>query len=142
MPLVLRFIVVLCLVFTAGGAAAKAGEPNINGLWRGSMFGSDVQARIEREGKDVKAEVVVHSLNGQTNMYHFFGSMENGRMRLKHCSGHVFEGRAQSDSLITGVLTTGGGTKLDIRATRVPQKATGKDAPASPPANTEAHRPS
>ena len=141
MPNVLRCLLVLGLVFAASGAAAKAGEPDINGLWRGSMYGSDVQASIERAGKDVKAVVVVHSLNGETNMYHFFGEMENGRLRLTHNSGHVFVGQAESDSVITGVLTTGGGTRLDIRATRVPAQA--PPAASDPPQSGQpGHRPS
>ena len=62
----------------AGSAAA--GEPDINGLWSGSLYGSDVQAQVEQDKRDVRVVAVVHDLAGGTNVYHFFGVIDHGHM--------------------------------------------------------------
>jgi hypothetical protein len=104
---------------TLGSMAAAAGEPNINGLWRGSIYGSDIQAYVEQQNHTVKAQVLIHDLLGETNIYHVFGVIENGHMVLTHNSGHRFEGDAH-DGEIEGTLTTHGGTKVEVKALRVP----------------------
>lgn len=98
--------------------AALAAEPDINGLWRGSIYGSDLQARVEQQNHEVKAEVVVHALTGETNVYHVVGLVVDGHMVLVHGSGHVFDGQATAD-VITGILTTKGGSKIEVKALRV-----------------------
>lgn len=105
--------------------AALAAEPNINGLWRGSIYGSDLQARVEQENHDVKAEVVIHALTGETNIYHVVGVMVDGHMVLLHGSGHVFDGHAKGDE-ITGILTTKGGSKIEVKAARVAPEGNGQ----------------
>jgi len=105
----------LLLVAMAGSAAA--GEPDINGLWSGSLYGSDVQAQVEQDKRDVRVVAVVHDLAGGTNVYHFFGVIDHGHMVLVHGSGHRFEGDAH-DGEIVGVLTTKGGTRLEVKASR------------------------
>ncbi len=98
--------------------AALAGEPDLSGLWRGSLYGSDLQARVEQDGHNVKAEVVVVAMTGETNLYHVVGAVFNGHLYMVHGSGHVFEGEARGGSL-RGVLTTKGGSKLELEATKV-----------------------
>lgn len=113
------------LVLAAPAVTALAGEADISGLWRGSFYGSNVQARVEQDGHTVTAEVVVHALTGETNVYHLVGAIFAGHIYMLHGSGHVFEGDARGGS-ITGVLTTKGGSRLELSATRVP-------LPACPP---------
>ena len=105
-----------------GSLAAAAGEPDINGLWRGSIYGSNVQAYVEQHNNDVKAQVLIHDLLGETNIYHVFGVIENGHMVLTHNSGHRFVGDAH-DGEIVGILTTQGGRQVEVKALRVPTPA-------------------
>jgi hypothetical protein len=105
-------------ILLATALAALAAEPDINGLWRGSIYGSDVQAQVEQSDHDVKAEVVIHSLTGETNVYHVVGVMMDGHVILVHGSGHVFDGHAEPGE-ISGVLTTKGGSKVEVKASRV-----------------------
>ncbi|EFL52643.1 hypothetical protein DesfrDRAFT_0749 [Solidesulfovibrio fructosivorans JJ]] len=133
------------LVLAALCGTAMAREVNVNGLWRGSLYGSDLQARVEQDGHNVKAEVVVHAMTGETNVYHVVGAIFNGHMYVVHGSGHVFEGDAKGDA-IRGVLTTKGGSKLELEATRVPLKPGGKSpaaagSSASGPATKASRRP-
>lgn len=115
----------LALALAVPALAAKAaGEPDINGLWQGTIYGSDLQAQVEQTDHIVKAEVVIHALTGETNVYHVIGVLLNGHLRLMHGSGHVFEGQA-TPTEITGVLTTKGGTKVEVRACRVPAASRG-----------------
>ncbi len=125
----------LLLLFTSPSMAALAGERNLSGLWRGSLYGSDLQARVEQQGHNIKAEVVVVAVTGETNIYHVVGAVFNGHIYMVHGSGHVFEGDAKGDA-ICGILTTKGGSKLEVQATKVPLDHT----PRSPAAATP-HRP-
>lgn len=112
------FVVVVGLLwFVVAVRPALAGEPDITGVWQGSLYGSDVRATVEQHQRDVTAVAVVHDLTGGTNVYHFFGVIENGHLVLLHPSGHRFEGDAH-DREIVGVLTTKGGSRLEVRAQR------------------------
>uniref|UniRef100_I2PYB8 Uncharacterized protein n=1 Tax=Desulfovibrio sp. U5L TaxID=596152 RepID=I2PYB8_9BACT len=113
-------VLLVWLALAAPAVAALAGEADISGLWRGSFYGSDVQARVEQDpDHTVRAEVVVHALTGETNVYHLVGAIFGGHIYMLHGSGHVFEGEAKGDA-ITGVLTTKGGSRLELSATKVP----------------------
>lgn len=113
----LALVGLMLLVLSVG--PAMAGETDISGLWRGSFYGSKVQAQVEQDKRDVRVVAVVHDLAGGTNVYHFFGVIDHGHMVLIHGSGHRFVGDAHGGRIV-GVLTTKGGSKLDIRADRVP----------------------
>jgi len=133
---VFQSILYSCLLLAATATMALAGEePDISGLWRGSLYGSDLQALVEQDGHNVKAEVVVHALTGETNLYHVVGAIFNGHMYVLHGSGHVFEGSARGNELC-GVLTTKGGSKIELKATKVPtpsdKKPTGAKAAETP----------
>jgi hypothetical protein len=133
--------VLLALLLVAMPAlAARAGEPDLSGLWRGSLYGSDLQARVEQQGHNVKAEVVVVAVTGETNVYHVVGAVFDGHLYMVHGSGHVFEGDAR-DGCIRGVLTTKGGSKLELEANKVPLAPAGK-APAAGSAASQPRRPS
>ena len=139
MMLFVQPVLLAFLLLAVPAMAAMAGEPDLSGLWRGSLYGSDVQARVEQEGHSVKAEVVVMALTGETNVYHLVGAVFNGHVYMVHGSGHVFEGDATSGA-ISGVLTTKGGSKLDVQATKVPLAGDGK-TPADGSAVSASRRP-
>ena len=94
-------------------------EVQVAGLWRASLYGSQLAARIEQDGNAVKGEVLVHAITGETNVYHVVGAIFNGHLYMLHGSGHIFEGDAKGNEL-TGVLTTKGGSKVELRAVRTP----------------------
>lgn len=99
--------------------ALAAAEVQVGGMWRGSLYGSDLSAHVEQDGNAVKAEVVVNAMTGETNVYHVVGAIFNGHVYMLHGSGHVFEGDARGNELV-GILTTKGGSKIELRATRTP----------------------
>jgi len=117
MPHILRTALFACLALLLPVLAAA--EANIAGDWRGSLYGSDLQAEVEQDGNAVKARVVVKALTGETNVYHVVGAIFNGHLYMLHGSGHVFEGDAKGNEL-SGVLTTKGGSKVELRAVRTP----------------------
>ena len=117
MPHILRSALCACLALLLPALAAA--ETNVAGDWRGSLYGSDLQAEVEQDGNSVKARVVVKALTGETNVYHVVGAIFNGHLYMLHGSGHVFEGDAKGNEL-TGVLTTKGGSKVELRAVRTP----------------------
>ena len=127
------------LLLAVPAMAAIAGEPDLSGLWRGSLYGSNVQARVEQEGHHVKAEVVVVAMTGETNVYHLVGAVFDGHVYMVHGSGHVFEGDAKGGA-ISGVLTTKGGSRLDVQATKVPLQDD-KKTPADGSAVSVSRRP-
>ncbi|MYL83954.1 hypothetical protein GTA51_12525 [Desulfovibrio aerotolerans] len=111
----LAFLASLLLALPALACA----EAQMAGLWRASLYGSQLSATIEQDGNSVKGEVVVCALTGETNVYHVVGAVFNGHVYMIHGSGHVFEGDARGNEL-TGTLTTKGGRKVELRATRTP----------------------
>ena len=117
MPHIFRAAVFACLALLLPALAAA--ETNVAGIWRGSLYGSDLQAVVEQDGNAVKAQVVVSALTGETNVYHVVGAIFNGHLYMLHGSGHIFEGDAKGNEL-TGVLTTKGGSKVELRAVRTP----------------------
>lgn len=117
MPHIFRAAVFACLALLLPVLAAA--ETNVAGIWRGSLYGSDLQAVVEQDGNAVKAQVVVNALTGETNVYHVVGAIFNGHLYMLHGSGHIFEGDAKGNEL-TGVLTTKGGSKVELRAVRTP----------------------
>ncbi len=139
MTLVLQPMLLALLLLAVPAMAAVAGEPDLSGLWRGSLYGSNVQAHVEQEGHHVKAEVVVVAMTGETNVYHLVGAIFNGHVYMVHGSGHVFEGDARGEA-ISGVLTTKGGSKLEVQATKVPLGPTQK-SPADGSAVSQPRRP-
>lgn len=130
-------LTLLCLLLS--GAAAAAGEPDINGLWQGSLYGSDVQAEVKQDVHDVHVEAVVHDLAGGTNVYHLIGIIENGHIILLHGSGHRFEGDAKNGEIV-GVLTTKGGSRLELKASRAPGQPDGQGSMGRGP-TAGRHRP-
>lgn len=119
----IAFVVLLwCVVVVS---PALAGEADLNGLWCGSLYGSDVQAKVEQENRNLRVEAVVHDLTGGTNVYHFFGVIERGHMVLVHVSGHRFEGDTHGSEIV-GVLTTKGGSRLEVRAERMKPHTAGQ----------------
>jgi len=114
-----RFVLLGMLLVVLAAGPAMAGDPDISGLWRGALYGSKVQAQVEQDKRDVRVVAVVHDLAGGTNIYHLFGSIDHGHVVVVHGSGHRFEGDAHGGTIV-GVLTTRGGTKLEVRASRVP----------------------
>ena len=139
MTLFIQPVLLAFLLLAVPAMAAMAGEPDLSGLWRGSLYGSDVQARVEQEGHHVKAEVVVVAMTGETNVYHVVGAIFNGHMYVVHGSGHVFEGDVRGNT-VHGVLTTKGGSRLDVQATKVPLQDD-KKTPADGSAVSVSRRP-
>ena len=133
------FAIVGLLLCVAVAGPALAGEPDINGLWQGSLYGSDVQAKVEQEDGKVQVEAVVHDLAGGTNVYHFIGFIEKGHMVLIHGSGHRFEGDAR-DGMIIGTLFTKGGSKIEVRAQRASVQPNGQGSMGQDTVKN-AHRP-
>ena len=76
-------------------------------------------ATFNNLGNAVKAQVVVSALTGETNVYHVVGAIFNGHLYMLHGSGHIFEGDAKGNEM-TGILTTKGGSKVELRAVRTP----------------------
>ncbi|WP_428564329.1 MAG: hypothetical protein ACP59X_02020 [Solidesulfovibrio sp. DCME] len=118
MMLFVQPVLLALLLVAVPALGALAGEPDMSGLWRGSLYGSDLQARLEQDGHHLKGEVVVVAMTGETNIYHVVGAIFNGHVYMVHGSGHVFEGDAR-DGCLRGVLTTKGGSKLELEATKV-----------------------
>ena len=117
MRLYARLAVLTCLLLAV--PALSFAEAQVAGMWRATLYGSQLAAKIEQDGNAVKGEVLVRAITGETNVYHVVGAIFNGHLYMLHGSGHVFEGDA-NDNELTGTLTTKGGSKVELRATRAP----------------------
>jgi hypothetical protein len=112
-----RIVLLACLILGLTLPALAVAEPNVAGLWQGSLYGSSLSAEVEQDEHAVKARVVVNAITGETNVYHVVGAIFNGHIYMLHGSGHVFEGDAKGNEMV-GVLTTKGGSKVELRAVR------------------------
>jgi len=101
---------------------------DLTGQWRGSLYGSRIEADLTQDGNFMSGVVTVNGPFGGETIYHVQGAVfDNGHMYVLHGAGHVFEGDFAGPDAIGGVLTLVGGKKLSLEAKRrEPAKASAK----------------
>lgn len=88
-------------------------------LWSGALYTSTYRAGvcIEADGA-VRGVLLVRTMNGAVDPYHFYGTFKDGIVRATHGSGHSFEGSFNSDHEITGTIILKGGRKVTLTGKR------------------------
>lgn len=89
-------------------------------LWSGSLYTSSYRAGvcIDPESGKVRGVLLLRTMGGQVDTYHFWGSMDNGDIRASHSSGHNFQGRFISGEAVTGTITLKSGRNIELTGTR------------------------
>lgn len=88
-------------------------------LWSGSLYTSTYRAGVclDPDGA-VRGVLLVRTMNGAVDPYHFYGTFKDGIVRASHGSGHSFEGSFSSDKEVTGTITLKGGRKVTLTGKR------------------------
>lgn len=91
----------------------------IRELWSGALYTSTYKAGvcIDPAGK-VRGVLLVRTMGGAVDPYHFSGSMEDGIFRASHGSGHTFKGSFASDDEVRGTITLKSGRNINLSGKR------------------------
>lgn len=109
-----------------GQQAAQEASPEVqeqpkelHELWSGALYTSTYKAGvcIDPAGK-VRGVLLVRTMGGAVDPYHFSGSMENGIIRATHSSGHTFKGSFASDNEVQGTITLKSGRNISMSGKR------------------------
>lgn len=98
---------------------APATTPEQRELWSGSLYTSTYRAGacIDHEGK-VRGVLLLRTMSGKTDTYHFDGTLEDGTIRASHNSGHRFKGTFPSTEEVKGTITLKSGRSIKLTGKR------------------------
>jgi hypothetical protein len=91
---------------------------NVTGNWQAKLMGSTITAEIQQNGTSISGVANVYSPMGHKDVFHFNGTVSNGRIAARHASGHRFDGEVLSDDSISGILTTRDGHRVPVSMVR------------------------
>lgn len=88
-------------------------------MWSGSLYTSTYRAGacITHEGK-VRGVLLLRTMSGKTDTYHFNGTLEDGIIRASHTSGHRFKGTFPSTTEVKGTITLKSGRSISLTGKR------------------------
>lgn len=88
-------------------------------IWSGRLYTSTYRAGvcIDPMGK-VRGVLLVRTMGGAVDPYHFSGNVENGSIRATHGSGHSFKGSFASDDEVQGTITLKSGRNISLSGKR------------------------
>lgn len=88
-------------------------------LWSGDLYTSTYRAGvcIAPDGK-VRGVLLLRTMGGKTDTYHFFGNLEDGIVRATHGSGHSFRGSFPAADVIQGTITLKSGRSITLTGKR------------------------
>lgn len=103
----------------APASAPDTPPAEIRELWSGSLYTSTYKAGvcIAPDGK-VRGVLLLRTMGGKTDTYHFYGSLENGIIRASHGSGHRFAGSFASADEVQGTITLKSGRSINMTGKR------------------------
>ena len=106
------------LMLCAAAASARGVDLDITGIWDAKVYGSNIEAQVAQDGQNIVGVAYIEEPGGKISPYHITGTVVDGHISATHHSGHVFEGEVLATGEAAGVLTTKGGYKVSIQATR------------------------
>ncbi len=108
--------------------APLAGEERRE-LWTGSLYTSTYRIGLcVKPSGEARGVVLLRLRNGDVDVYHVKGAVQNGRITARHHSGHRFEGKYTSPDTVDGAITLRSGRTVSLTAKRTPHaRLTGDD---------------
>ena len=88
-------------------------------LWTGSLYSSTYKVGVcfSADG-NVRGVVQLRLYNGQVDVYHIVGSVQNNEVQARHSSGHTFKGRLVSGDKVEGTIKLKNGMKVQLEGKR------------------------
>ncbi|MFT4302441.1 MAG: hypothetical protein QM579_11880 [Desulfovibrio sp.] len=88
-------------------------------LWTGSLYSSTYKVGVcfSADG-NVRGVVQLRLYNGQVDVYHIVGSVQNNEIQARHSSGHTFKGRLVSGDKVEGTIKLKNGMKVQLEGKR------------------------
>ncbi len=100
-------------------AAAHAAPLDLTGKWSADVLGLTVTAEFTQKDKLLSGVLVLRDLMGQSNTYHFSGTIVDGFFAAVHGSGHMLKGTMHGPNEADAELTLKDATPLPIQLRRV-----------------------
>lgn len=88
-------------------------------LWTGSLYSSTYKVGVcfSADG-NVRGVVQLRLYNGQVDVYHIVGSVQNNEIQARHSSGHTFKGRLVPGDKVEGTIKLKNGMKVQLEGKR------------------------
>lgn len=109
---------------SSGEASGLPSEPQdrpveVRELWTGSLYSSTYKVGVcfSADG-NVRGVVQLRLYNGQVDVYHIVGSVQNNEIQARHSSGHTFKGRLVSGDRVEGTIKLKNGMKVQLEGKR------------------------
>ncbi|MFZ5811594.1 MAG: hypothetical protein ACOY4F_06090 [Thermodesulfobacteriota bacterium] len=100
-------------------AAAHAAPLDLTGKWSAEVVGLTVAAEFTQNDKLLSGVLVLRDITGQSNTYHFSGTIVDGFFAAVHGSGHMLRGTMHGPNEADAELTLKGAQPLPIHMRRV-----------------------
>ncbi|MBR4741785.1 MAG: hypothetical protein IK079_02645 [Desulfovibrio sp.] len=111
------FKIVLSLALIFLGSNVYASEKTE--LWSGSIYTSTFRCGIcTRPDGQARGVLLLKTMFGQVDVYHLYGSIKNGKMDLRHSSGHHVQGVVTGPESVKGTITLGTGRVISFTGKR------------------------
>lgn len=111
-------------VTNGGGESGLSPEPlgrpvEVRELWTGSLYSSTYKVGVcfSADGS-VRGVVQLRLYNGQVDVYHIEGSVQNNEVRARHSSGHTFKGHLVSGDRVEGTIKLKNGMNVQLEGKR------------------------
>lgn len=104
----------------SGLPSEPQGRPvEVRELWTGSLYSSTYKVGVcfSADG-NVRGVVQLRLYNGQVDVYHIVGSVQNNEIQARHSSGHTFKGRLVSGDKVEGTIKLKNGMKVQLEGKR------------------------
>lgn len=127
----LRGITALCcmamlwLLLTGHCAAAQTpqsahADDALRELWTGTLYTATFRMGVcVTHAGVLRGVLLLRHKNGDEDVYHVHGTVDNGHIRARHNSGHVFEGYFVGEDRVHLNVTLKGGRILHLEGVRI-----------------------
>ncbi|MBO4368843.1 MAG: hypothetical protein J5803_01895 [Desulfovibrio sp.] len=116
---VLALLICLFFIFSLFLSEASCEEERKE-LWSGTIYTSTFRCGFcfAKNGQ-ARGVLLLKTLFGQVDVYHLYGTISaNGRVDVRHSSGHHVVGQAYPDNSVKGSITLGSGKTLSFTGKR------------------------
>ncbi len=89
-------------------------------LWSGNMYSSTFKAGVCIDNKgNVNGVLFLRLKNGKISTYTYSGTKNSeNKLSLRHHSGHTFNGKLESDTVVSGKVKTKNGYTVKLKGKR------------------------
>lgn len=116
------YFIFICIGFIVIPTCLYSETENVevNELWTGSLYTSSYRVGICFSSTgSIRGVLNLRLANGQVDVYHFYGTVNNNKVFASHSSGHIFNGELIGNEIVKGEIQLKNGFKVNLEGKRV-----------------------